>query len=178
MLQTCHAHNEMLSHNNCIVIGCFKDIFQTADTNNLPAVLQGLKELNFILANRAPQLSAHYGFPLEPQQVSAQEVPDFVSVYLHRPLPTQPNIAVEEDQGPKATNITDPQDSLDQYQGITGKQTGQMHTLILTELELLISLDIVTGIGVSHNHHLDTNICITKLVILNIIPVIYLICIP
>ena len=55
------------------------------DTNNLSAVLQALKELNFILANRAPELSAHYGFPLEPQQVSAEEVPDFVSVYLHRP---------------------------------------------------------------------------------------------
>ena len=27
MLQTHHAHNEMLSHYNCIVIGCFKDIF-------------------------------------------------------------------------------------------------------------------------------------------------------
>ena len=55
------------------------------DTNNLSAALQALKELNFILANRAPELSAHYGFPLEPWQVSAEEVPDFVSVYLHRP---------------------------------------------------------------------------------------------
>ena len=85
MLQTGHAHDEMLSHYNHVVIGCFKDIFQTVDTNNLPAVLQGLKELNFILANRAPELSAHYGFPLEPQQVSTKEVPDFVSAYLHRP---------------------------------------------------------------------------------------------
>ena len=91
------------------------------------------------------------------------------------PLPTLLNIAVEEDQGSEATNITDPQDSLCQYQGITGKQTGQMHTLILTELELLISLDILTGIGVTHIHHLDTNICITKLVILTIILVIHLI---
>ena len=83
MLQTYHAHNEMLSHNNCIVLGCFKDIFQTVDTSNLPSVLQALKELNFILANRAPDLSAHHGFPLEPQQVSTKEVPDFVSTYLH-----------------------------------------------------------------------------------------------
>ena len=75
----------MLSHYNCIVVGCFKGIFQTVDTNNLPAVLQALKELNFILANRAPELSAHYGFPLEPQQVSTEEVPDFISVYLDRP---------------------------------------------------------------------------------------------
>ena len=58
MLQTCHAHNGMLSHYNHIVIGCFKDIFQTVDTDNLPAVLQGLKELNFILANRALEISS------------------------------------------------------------------------------------------------------------------------
>ena len=63
----------------------FKDIFQMLDTDNLSTVLQALKELNFILANRAPELSAHYGFPLEPQQASPEEVPDFVSAYLHRP---------------------------------------------------------------------------------------------
>ena len=40
-----HTHNEMLSHYNCIFIGCFKDIFQSVDTNNLSAVLQALKEL-------------------------------------------------------------------------------------------------------------------------------------
>ena len=85
MLQTHHAHNEMLNHYNHILIGCFKDIFQTVDTNNLPAVLQTLKELNFILANRVPELSAHYGFTLEPHQVSTEEVPDFISAYLHRP---------------------------------------------------------------------------------------------
>ena len=80
---------EMMSHYNHILIGCFKDIFQTVDTNNLSAVLQALKELNFILniilANRAPELSAHYSIPPEPQQVSAEEVPDFVSAYLNRP---------------------------------------------------------------------------------------------
>ena len=85
MLQTHCTHNEMFSHYSRIVVGCFKEIFQTVDTNNLTAVLQGLKELNFILANRAPELSAHYGFPLEPQQISADEVPDFISAYLHRP---------------------------------------------------------------------------------------------
>ena len=30
-----HACNELLSHYNCILIGCFKDIFQSVDTNNL-----------------------------------------------------------------------------------------------------------------------------------------------
>ena len=85
MLQTHCMDNEMLSHYNHIVVGCFKDIFQTVDTNNLSVVLQALKEINFILANRAPELSAHYGFPLEPQQVSTKEVPHFVSAYLHGP---------------------------------------------------------------------------------------------
>ena len=75
----------MLSHYNHIVVGCFTEIFQTVDTNNLPAVLQALKELNFISANRASELSAHYGFSLKSQQVSTQEVPDFISTYLHRP---------------------------------------------------------------------------------------------
>ena len=85
ILQTNHTHNEMLSHYNHIVIGSFKDIVQTVDTNNLLAVLQSLKELNFILANRAPELSALYGFPLEPWQVPAEEIPDVVHAYLNRP---------------------------------------------------------------------------------------------
>ena len=70
------TYNKMLSHYNCILISCFKDIFQSVDTNNLTAVLQALEELNFMLANRAPELSAHYGMPLEPHQISAEEVPD------------------------------------------------------------------------------------------------------
>ena len=56
----------MLSHYNRIVIGCFKDIFQSVDTNNLAKVLQALKELNLMLANRVPELAAHYNIPLEP----------------------------------------------------------------------------------------------------------------
>ena len=80
-----YTHNEMLSQYNHILIGCFQDISQTMDTNNLSAVLQALKELNFILANRAPELSAHYGISLEPQQVYAEEVPKFISEYLSRP---------------------------------------------------------------------------------------------
>ena len=110
-----HTHNEILSHYNYILIGCFKDIFQHVDTNNLSAVLQALKEHNCILANRAPELSADYGIPLQPQQVPAEEVPDFVSVYLTSPLPTPSCIAVEGDQGPGVINITNTQDSPCQY---------------------------------------------------------------
>ena len=84
MLHMHFAHNEMLNHYNCIVVGCFKECFQEFDTNNLPAVLQALKELNFILANRALELSAHRGFSLEPWKISTEEVPDFISTYLSR----------------------------------------------------------------------------------------------
>ena len=56
----------MLSHYNGIVIGCFKDIFQSVNTSNLAKVVQALKELNLVLANRAPELAAHYNMPLEP----------------------------------------------------------------------------------------------------------------
>ena len=80
-----HTYNEMLSHYNHILIGCFKDIFQTVDTNNLSAILQALKELNFILANRAPELASCYGMPLEPQQVFTEEESNFINAYLNRP---------------------------------------------------------------------------------------------
>ena len=85
MFSNPHGHNEMLSHYNCIFIGCFKDIFQSVDTNNLSAVLQALKELTFILANRAPKLAAHYSLPQEPWQVSAKEVSSLISASLNRP---------------------------------------------------------------------------------------------
>ena len=65
LFQNCTC-NEMLSHYNRVIIGCFKDIFQSVNTNNLAEVLQALKELNFMLANRAPELAAHYNMPLEP----------------------------------------------------------------------------------------------------------------
>ena len=60
------TRNKMLSHYNRIVIGCFKDIFQSVDTNNLATALQALKGLNFMLANRALEIAAHYNMPLEP----------------------------------------------------------------------------------------------------------------
>ena len=97
-------------------------------------------------------------------------------------LPMQLSIAVEEGQGPEVTSIIDPQGSLCQYQGIIGKLTGQMHTLTLTELDLLISLGIMTGIDITHIHHLKVNICITRPVILTKIVIMclimQLICIP
>ena len=64
-------------------MGCFKDFFQSVDTNNLAEVLQALKELNFMLANKALELAAHYNMALEPHQISAEEVPDLVKAHIH-----------------------------------------------------------------------------------------------
>ena len=75
--------NEMLTHYNRIVIGSFKEFFQSVNTNNLAEVLQALKELQFMLANRAPELAAHYNMPLEPHQITAEEVPNLVRAHLH-----------------------------------------------------------------------------------------------
>ena len=58
--------NEMLTHYNRIVIGSFKEFCQSVNTNNLAEVLQALKELIFVLANRAPELALHYNMALEP----------------------------------------------------------------------------------------------------------------
>ena len=60
------VRNEMLTHYNRIVICSFKEFFQSINTSNLAEVLQGLKELNFVLANRAPELALHYNMALEP----------------------------------------------------------------------------------------------------------------
>ena len=60
------VRNEMLMHYNRIVIGSFKEFFQSINMNNLAEVLQVLKELNFVLANRAPELASHYNMELEP----------------------------------------------------------------------------------------------------------------
>ena len=73
----------MLTHYNRIVIGCFKDFFQSVDTNNLAEVLQALKKLNFMLGQWAPELAVHYNMALELHQISAEEVPDLVKAHLH-----------------------------------------------------------------------------------------------
>ena len=47
------VRNEMLTQYNHIVLDSFKEFFQHVNTNNLAEVLKALRELNFILANRA-----------------------------------------------------------------------------------------------------------------------------
>ena len=76
------VRNEMLTHYNRIVIGSFKEFFQSINTNNLAEVLQALKELNFMLANRALELASHYNMALELCQITAEEVPDLVRAHL------------------------------------------------------------------------------------------------
>ena len=49
--------------------------------NNLAEVLKALRELNFVLANRAPELALHYNMELEPRQITAEEVPNLVRVH-------------------------------------------------------------------------------------------------
>ena len=77
------VRNIMLTHYNRIIIGCFKEFFRSINTNNLAEVLQALKELNLMLANRSPELAAHYNMALEPHQIIAEEVPDLVRAHLH-----------------------------------------------------------------------------------------------
>ena len=133
----------MLNHYNHTVVGCFKEIFWGVDTNNLATVLQDLKELNFILANRTPKLSTHYGFPLKPHLISAEEVPDFISTYLSRPAANPPE---HSSRRPRTRG---------NHQYRPSRQLS--HTLILIDYVkkkgLLINPDIVTVTGVTGIHH-------------------------
>ena len=64
--------------------------------NNLAEVLQALKELNFMLANKAPELATHYNMPLEPHQISAEEVPDLIKAHLHHATAYNPEQSIRE----------------------------------------------------------------------------------
>ena len=74
----------MLTQYNCRVIGSFEEFFQHVDTNNLAEELKALKELNFVLANRAPELASYYNMELEPRQITAEEVPNLVRSHLNQ----------------------------------------------------------------------------------------------
>ena len=89
-----NVRNEMLTHYNRIVIGSFEEFFQSVNTNNLAEVLLALKELNFILANRAPELASHYNMPLEPQQITAEEVPKLFRPHLNHNIAYNPEHSI------------------------------------------------------------------------------------
>ena len=181
MLRMHHAHNEMLNHYNHIVVGCIKEIFQGVDTNNLSTVLQALKELNFILANRAPKLSDHYGFPLEPHLISTEEIPDFISAYLSRPAtnplehysrgrPRTRGNYLNYQYQPSRQSSPVPRHNYNDRTRQTHRSDAYPHfNRLCHEESLLINLDIVTGTGITHIHYQNTNISITKLAITTII---------
>ena len=73
----------MLTYYNQIVIGSFKEFFQSIDTNNLAEVLKALREFKFVLANRAPELASHYNMELQPRQITTEEVPNLVRAHLN-----------------------------------------------------------------------------------------------
>ena len=77
------VRNEMLTHYNHIIIGSFKEFFQSVDTNNLAEVPKAHREINFILANRAPELALYYNMELEPRHITAEEVPNLIREHLN-----------------------------------------------------------------------------------------------
>ena len=77
------VRNEMLIQYNHIAIGSFKEYFQHVDTNNLAEVLKALRELKFVLANRAPELASYFNMELKPRQITAEEVPNLVRAHFN-----------------------------------------------------------------------------------------------
>ena len=74
----------MLTQYNHIVIGSFKEVFQHIDMNNLAEVFKALRELNFVLAKRAPELASYYNIELEPRKITAIEVPNLFRAHLNQ----------------------------------------------------------------------------------------------
>ena len=87
----------MLTQYNCIVIGSFKEFFQHIDTNILAEVLKDLRELNFVFANRAPDLTSYYNIELESRQITAEEVPTLSELTSIRTQCTMQSTVPEED---------------------------------------------------------------------------------
>ena len=101
------VRNEMLTQYNCIVIGSFKEFFQHVDTNNLAEVLKVLRELYFVLANRAPELASYYNMELKPKQTTAEEVPNLVRAHLNQNTAcTMQSTVPEKDPTLEVTNTT------------------------------------------------------------------------
>ena len=126
------VRNEMLTHYNRIVIGSFKEIFQSINTNNLAEVLQALKELNFILANRAPELASYYNMPLEPQQITAEEVPKLVRAHLNCTTVYNPEHSIRGRPHSRGNQTTSTANSCCHYQDTANILKGQKLIFIET----------------------------------------------
>ena len=104
------VRNEMLTHYNRIVIGSFKEFFQSINMNNLTEVSAGTKGVNFMLANRAPELAAHNNMALEPHQIQQK----FLTLLGLTLITTQLTIwstVSEEDPAPEVINTIGTADS-------------------------------------------------------------------
>ena len=123
---------------------------------SISTVLQALRELNFVLANRPPELSAHLVYHCNLDKSPLRRYPTLLVHTLPGPLPTQLSMAVEEDQEPGVINITDIQDSPHQFRGTINRHAGQMFTLTLTKINHIIKLATIVGIGVICFPHLIT----------------------
>ena len=122
-----------------------------------------MKELNFILANRAPELSAHYSFPLEPHKFLLRK---YQTLSAHTSADLPPILQIKATEGghkPEATTSTDIQGSHHQSPEVTMKieldiHTGQVHilTIITTQIDSdirrdhLINSGVVTETGITH----------------------------
>ena len=80
---------------------------------------------------------------LEPHQISAEEVPDFVKAHLHHATAYNPSIASEEDPTLEVINTIGIIDSHLHYQGTANRHKGQMHVSILILLEIIVILIII-----------------------------------
>ena len=139
------VRNEMVTHYNRIVIGSFKEFFQHVNTNNLVEVLEALKELNFVLANRAPELASHHNMLLEPKQITAEEVPYLVRAHLSCTTAYNPEHIVRGRHTPEVTNTTSTADSHCCYQGTTNILKCQK--LIIIEIMVLhITMLLISAI--------------------------------
>ena len=136
-----------------------------------------MKELNFILANRAPELSAHYGFLLKPCQISTEEVPDFVSAYLNRPTTLPGMTATEGGCKPEATTSIDRLGSHHQFLEVIlmiEPDTGLIHILTITTIKVnsniknshVISPGMVTPTDITQIITQNPNTSIAKLAII------------
>ena len=164
----------MLSYYNHIIIGCFKDIFQSVDMNNLAALLQALKELNFELTNRASELTAHYSIPLELQQVFAEEGPNFTNAYLNRLTANNTKYSNRGRPRTRGVQHNSIKDSPHQFPGTINSHAGQTFILTLTQIDCTTKLATIIGIDIIGLPYLITHItyAITLIIILAICNVI------
>ena len=137
--------NTMLTQYNRIVIGSFKEFFQSVDTNNLSDILQALKELSFVLANRAPELACYYNMPLEPCQITAEDVPDLDRALLHHSSAYNPEHCVREGPTWEVTHTIGMLSNHLHYQGIKHTMKGQAIVFIQIEAFTIHILLIITN---------------------------------